>query len=156
MSKTSVRIKLALAKYLPDAILFKYLIKKGPSLKNPKTFNEKIIWLKYCDRKPIYTTMVDKYAVKQYVADIIGEEHIIPTLGVWDSYDEIDFSELPNRFVLKCTHDSGSIRIIHDKSMIDHQELKEYYNYLIFSIFISLSKRKNHISMILHLFHHHQ
>ena len=128
MSKTSVRIKLALAKYLPDAILFKYLIKKGPSLKNPKTFNEKIIWLKYCDRKPIYTTMVDKYAVKQYVADIIGEEHIIPTLGVWDSYDEIDFSELPNRFVLKCTHDSGSIRIIHDKSMIDHQELKEYYN----------------------------
>lgn len=128
MSKTTAKLKQALVEELPDSLLFKLMKKKKHSLENPKTFNEKITWLKYCDRKPVYTTMVDKYAVKQYVAEIIGEEHVIPTLGVWDSYDEIDFNILPNRFVLKCTHDSGSIKIIHDKSKINHGELKEYYS----------------------------
>lgn len=77
------------------------------NLKTPKTFNEKLQWLKLYNRKPNYTTMVDKYAVKDYVADIIGEEHIIPTVGVWNSIDEIDWNELPNQFVLKTTHGGG-------------------------------------------------
>ena len=96
-------------------------------LDNPKTFNEKLQWLKLHDRKPEYTTMVDKYLVKNYVAKLIGEEYIIPTLGVWDSYDEIDFDSLPEKFVLKCTHDSASVKVIKDKNKIDHTQLKKYF-----------------------------
>ena len=96
-------------------------------LDNPKTFNEKLQWLKLHDRKPEYTTMVDKYSVKDYVAKLIGEKYIIPTIGVWDSYDEIDFDSLPDKFVLKCTHDSGSVKIVKDKSKIDHTQLKKYF-----------------------------
>lgn len=88
-------------------------------LNRPKTFNEKLQWLKLYDRKSIYTTMVDKYAVKEFVADRIGEEHIIPTLGVWDRFEDIDFDSLPERFVLKCTHDSGGLVICRDKSRLD-------------------------------------
>lgn len=85
----------------------------------PKTFNEKLQWLKLHDRKPIYTTMVDKFDAKKYVADIIGEQYIIPTYGIWDSFDEIDFSALPDQFVLKCTHDSGGLIICRNKSELD-------------------------------------
>lgn len=90
-----------------------------PDLNNPRTFNEKLQWLKLYDRKPLYTTMVDKVAVKKYVSDIIGADHIVPTIGVWDRFEDIDFNELPNKFVLKCTHDSGSIVICKDKSKFD-------------------------------------
>ena len=92
---------------------------KKLNLKNPQTFNEKLQWLKLYNRKPEYTQMVDKYAVKNYVANKIGEEHIISTLGVYDSTEEIDFNKLPNQFVLKCTHDSGSTIICKDKSKFD-------------------------------------
>lgn len=94
-------------------------------LKNPQTLNEKLQWLKLYDRKSEYTTMVDKYAVKQYVADKIGEEYIIPTLGVWNHFDEIDFNKLPNQFVLKCTHDSGGLIICKDKSKLDLKTAKQ-------------------------------
>ena len=97
---------------------------KKLDLVNPKTFNEKLQWLKLYDRKPIYTTMVDKYAVKQYVAERIGKECIIPTLGVWDKFDDIDFTKLPNQFVLKCTHDSGGVAICRDKNSFDKQTAK--------------------------------
>lgn len=106
-------------------ILFKATMKKRLDLKSPTTFNEKLQWLKLHDRKPIYTTMVDKYAVKDYVASIIGEEYIIPTLGVWDKFDEIDFDSLPNQFVLKCTHDSGSLSICRDKEHFDIAKAKD-------------------------------
>lgn len=98
-----------------------YRIKMGKELdlENPQTFNEKLQWLKIHDRKPIYTTMVDKYEAKKYVASIIGEEYIIPTLGVWERFDDIDFDALPNQFVLKCTHDSGGLVICRDKSKLD-------------------------------------
>lgn len=89
------------------------------NLKNPKTFSEKLQWLKLYDRKPEYTRMVDKYEAKKYVAERIGEGYIIPTLGVWDSFDEIDFDALPDQFVLKCTHDSGGLVICRDKSKLD-------------------------------------
>lgn len=95
------------------------------NLKNPETFNEKMQWLKLHDRKQIYANMVDKYAVKSHVASIIGKEYLIPTLGIWDSFDEINFTQLPNQFVLKCTHDSGGIVICTDESKLDKAVAKE-------------------------------
>ena len=98
---------------------------KLPNFKNPKTYNEKLQWLKLYNRNPIYTTIVDKHAVKQYVADRIGESYIIPTLGVWESFDEIDFDTLPDQFVLKCTHDCGGLVICKDKSKLDKSAAKQ-------------------------------
>lgn len=98
------------------------------NLENPKSFNEKLQWLKLYDRKPIYTTMVDKYAVKEYVASIIGKQYIIPTLGVWDKFEDIDFDALPNQFVLKCTHDSGGLVICRDKSKLDKNAARKKIN----------------------------
>lgn len=94
------------------------------NLRSPKSYNEKLQWLKLYDRNPLYTTMVDKYAVKEYVANIIGEEYIIPTLGVWDKFDDINFDTLPDQFVLKCTHDSGGLVICKDKKHLDIAEAK--------------------------------
>lgn len=117
-----------LLNWMPDSLYlrckYRALVKKKLNLKNPKTFNEKLQWLKLYDRKPIYTTMVDKYAVKDYVAERIGEEYIIPTYGVWDTVDEIDFDSLPDQFVLKCTHDSGGLVICRDKSKLDIEAAK--------------------------------
>lgn len=94
----------------------------------PSSFNEKLQWLNLYDRKPIYTQMVDKYEAKEYVAKIIGEKYIIPTLGVWDRFDEIDFNKLPNQFVLKCTHDSGGLAICRDKSTFNFEAAKKKIN----------------------------
>lgn len=99
--------------------LFRVAVGFELDLDNPQTFNEKLQWLKLHDRKPVYTTMVDKYTAKEYVASIIGEQYIIPTLGVWDRFEEIDFGKLPERFVLKCTHDSGGLVICRDKTKLD-------------------------------------
>lgn len=98
---------------------------KKLNLKNPKTFNEKLQWLKLKDHNPKYTTMVDKFAVKDYVKKIIGSEYIIDTLGKWDSFDQIDFEQLPKQFVLKCTHDSGGLVICKDKEKLDKEKAKE-------------------------------
>lgn len=98
------------------------------NLENPTTYSEKLQWLKLYDRKPIYTTMVDKAAVKDYVATIIGEEYIIPTIAVYDSFNEIDFENLPNQFVLKCTHDSGGIIICKNKEAFDKKKAKRILN----------------------------
>lgn len=95
------------------------------NLKNPKTFNEKLQWLKLYNHKPEYTIMVDKVKAKEYVAKLIGEEHIIPTLGVWDDPDDIDFDALPDQFVLKCNHNSGTgMCICRDKSKLDIEKVK--------------------------------
>ena len=88
-------------------------------LDHPQTYNQKLQWLKLYDRRPEYTTMVDKVEAKKYVANIIGEKHIIPTLAVYDRVEDIDFDALPNQFVLKCTHDSGGIVVCKDKSKLD-------------------------------------
>lgn len=100
-----------------------YRIKFGKplDLENPKTFSEKMQWLKLYDRRPEYTRMADKYEAKQYVAGIIGEEYIIPTLGVWERFEDIDFDALPERFVLKCNHDSGGVIICRDKAKLDRE-----------------------------------
>ena len=89
------------------------------NLESPKTFNEKIQWLKLHDRNPIYTQMVDKYEVKEIVGRIIGKQYIIPNLGVWDNFESIDYEQLPNQFVLKTTHDSGGVVIVKDKQNFD-------------------------------------
>lgn len=90
---------------------------KKLNLKHPVTFNEKLQWLKLYNRHSEYTQMVDKIEVKKYVAKKIGEQYIIPTLGVWDTPDEINFEKLPNKFVLKCNHNSGvGLCICHDKT----------------------------------------
>lgn len=95
------------------------------NLKNPQTFSEKLQWLKLYDRNPDYTIMVDKVKAKEYVASILGREYIIPTLGVWDNPDQIDFEALPDRFVLKCNHNSGlGMYICKDKSKMDIEEVK--------------------------------
>lgn len=104
---------------------------KKLNLDNPVTYNEKLQWLKLYDRKPEYTKMVDKYEAKKYVADIIGEEYIIPTLGVWDNVNDIDFDTLPNQFVLKCTHDSGGLVICKDKAELDIENAKNTLNHFL-------------------------
>ena len=104
---------------------FRLRMGKKLDLENPKSFSEKLQWLKLYDRKPEYTTMVDKYAVKEYVANIIGEEYIIPTLGVWDDVEEIEWDKLPNQFVLKTTHDSGGVVICRDKQIFDKEKAKK-------------------------------
>ena len=92
---------------------------KWPNIEHPQTFSEKLQWMKLHDRNPLYTKLVDKYEVKPLVAEKIGKEYIIPTIGVWDCVNEIDFDSLPNQFVLKCTHDSGGLVICKDKSKLD-------------------------------------
>ncbi len=105
--------------------LYRLHIGKKLNLRNPRTFNEKIQWLKLYDRNPLYTSLVDKYEVKKYIAEKIGEKYVIPTLGVWDTFDDIDFNSLPNKFVLKCTHDSGGLIICRDKSKLDIASARE-------------------------------
>lgn len=119
--------------WMPDKpylqICYKIHIGKKLNLKHPTSFNEKLQWLKLYDRNPEYTKMVDKYEVKKYVADMIGEEYIIPTIGVWNKVEDIDFDKLPNQFVLKCTHDSGGLVICKDKSKLDIEEAKKKLNH---------------------------
>lgn len=98
------------------------------NLDSPSTFNEKIQYLKLKNRDPRYTKMVDKYETKKYVAGIIGEGHIIPTYGIWNSFDEIDFDSLPDKFVLKCTHDSGGLAICRDKDTFDYKAARTKIN----------------------------
>lgn len=100
---------------------------KKLDLKNPKTMNEKLQWLKLYNRKSEYTTMVDKILVKDYVAKIIGEDYIVPLLGVWDNPEQIDFNTLPDQFVLKTNHSGGNtgVVIVKDKSKIDQKAIRE-------------------------------
>ena len=125
------------AHIIPDAIYIKLIYFKHfgclPDLKKPKTFNEKLQWLKLYNRKPEYSMMVDKYAVKQFVSEQLGPEYIIPTLGVWNEVDDIDIEQLPEQFVLKWNHDSGSVIICKDKNIFDIERSK-----------IKLKKLKKH------------
>ncbi|CAK8582478.1 ATP-grasp fold amidoligase family protein [Priestia megaterium] len=117
------------SRIIPDAqflnLKYKSIVKKKLNLKEPKSFNEKIQWLKLYDRKPEYTELVDKYEVRKYIAEKIGEGYLIPLLGVYDTFDEIDFNSLPSQFVLKPNHTSGDVYICRDKSKIDYVELKK-------------------------------
>lgn len=117
-----------LANYGPEDTYLKYVFKHCVgyplNLDNPQTFNEKIQWLKLNNRKPEYTDMVDKIDAKKYVESLIGSEYIIPTIGTWDSVDEIGWDSLPNQFVMKCSHDSGGIIVCKDKSKLNIEEAR--------------------------------
>ena len=107
-------------------LLYRRVFDKKLDLEHPKSFNEKLQWLKLFNQDPLYTTLVDKYAVKDYVADRVkdGSLNIIPTLGVWNRFDDIDFDKLPEKFVLKTTHDSGSVCICSNRKSFDFKRAK--------------------------------
>lgn len=117
------------ASKMPDEVFLKWRFRENAGYKldltNPKTFNEKIQWLKLYDRNPLYTVLVDKYQVREFIANVWGEQHLIPLLGVWDDPDEIVFDDLPEKFVLKCNHDSGGVHICTDKKNCNRKEIVE-------------------------------
>ena len=110
---------------VPDRLylqmLYQVRLNQKLNLRNPVSFNEKLNWLKLYDRNPLYTMMADKYEVRKYIAEKIGQEYLIPLLGVWDKPEDIDFASLPDQFVLKCTHDSGSVIICRNKEKFDYE-----------------------------------
>ncbi len=116
--------------FLPDKLYLRifYFFTTGKMInfRNPKGFNEKLQWLKVNDRHPEYSKLVDKLAVREHIKKELGEEYLFPLLGSWEHFDDIDFSKLPNQFVLKCNHDSGSTKIIKDKTKLTEEELREY------------------------------
>lgn len=125
-------LNLKVTRVLPDTIFLKikYYLKMGKRLdvNNPKTFNEKLQWLKINDQKPEYTNMVDKYLVRKYISNKIGEEYLIDLLGVYNNFDEIDFNSLPDQFVLKPNHTSGDVFICKDKTSINFPQLRKQVN----------------------------
>ena len=118
-----------IGRWIPDKLylrlLYRLKMHSRLDLEAPKTFNEKLQWLKLNDWQPRYTQMADKKAAKEYVAGIIGEKYIIPTLGCWDRFEDIDFDRLPDQFVLKVTHDSGGLCVCRDKSSFDVEAAKK-------------------------------
>lgn len=116
-------------KFWPDALWLKVLYRaklhRKLNLNNPIRFTEKLNWLKLHDHNPIYTSLVDKYEVKQIIKEMFGDQMVIPLYGVWEHFDDIDFDILPNQFVLKCTHDSGRFCICKDKEKFDFKKAKE-------------------------------
>ena len=112
------------------AIKIKYRIEmeKKLNLKEPKSFNEKLNWIKLYYRKPVMTTMVDKYEVKKYVSDIIGSDYVIPSIAVYDKWDDIEFDKLEAPFVLKTTHSSGVIAVVKDTDSFDFETTKMKFN----------------------------
>ena len=111
-------------------LLYRLKLGRKLDLKSPKRYTEKLQWLKLYDRKPLYTRLVDKYEVKEYVANIIGNQYIIPTLGLWDDPKDIDWNRLPNRFILKTTHSGGGsgIVICREKSTLDKKKAMDKLN----------------------------
>ena len=118
--------------WIPDSLylklLYRVIMGEKCNLKNPTTYNEKLQWLKLHDRKQEYSDMVDKFEVRKIIEKTIGGEYLIPCYGVYQSFDEIDFTGLPDKFVLKCTHDSGSVIICEDKSKFDIEAAKQSIN----------------------------
>lgn len=116
-------------RWIPDKIYLKMcyhaVFGRGLDLTHPETFNEKLQWLKLYDKKTEYTRMVDKYEAKKYISEEVGKQYIIPTLGVWEQFKEIDFDKLPDQFVLKCTHDSGGIIVCQDKTKFDKEKARK-------------------------------
>ena len=120
--------------FLPDKpylqLFYFATTRKFINFKNPQGFCEKIQWLKVNDRRPEYSKLVDKLAVREHISSVLGEEYLFPLLGAWESFDDIDIDSLPEQFVIKCNHDSGSTKVIKSKSSLtqdDFDEMKEFY-----------------------------
>lgn len=124
-----IMLKNIILRFIPNKMFLKLKYKKyfnkKLNLSNPRTFNEKIQWLKLNDYKEFYPHIVDKIDVKKYITEVLGNGYIIPTIGIWKDFFDINFEELPNSFVLKCTHDSGGIVICKDKSTFDFDNAKK-------------------------------
>jgi len=129
---------------VPDGLYLKWKYRlqmgRGLDLRNPKTYNEKLQWLKIHCRRPEFVMMSDKYLVKDYVAGLIGKEYVVPLLGVWENAGDIDFSLLPGSFVLKCTHDSGSVFVVHGKDTADERAIKASLGKALKSRFYRISR----------------
>lgn len=130
-SDKETRLKiLNFLQFIPDKqmckLQFRMIMGRKLNLQNPETFNEKLQWLKIYNHNKLHVKLVDKFCVRNYIRKILGEEYLIPLLGKWENYEEIAFDELPDKFVLKCNHDSGSIKII-EKSKMDHEELSHFF-----------------------------
>lgn len=119
-------------KFVPDTkyleLVYRGYTGKKLKLEKPNTYNEKLQWLKINDRNPFYRKMVDKYEVRSYIANTIGEKYLIPMLGIYEDFNEINFDKLPNQFVLKCTHDSGGVVICKDKNKFDINSARKKIN----------------------------
>lgn len=139
--RIALRIWNKVASLIPDELFLKvkFWLTMGywMDFKAPKTYNEKLQWLKLYDRNPAYTKMVDKVAAKEYVAQVAGKQFVIPTIGVWEKAEDIPWDKLPNQFVAKVTHDSGGIVICKDKNQLNTKEAvrklskalhQDYYN----------------------------
>lgn len=127
-----LRLKIInLLAFIPNKPYLKmvYKIKTGKKLNldDPKTFCDKLNWLKLNNIHPEYTDLVDKVKVREYVNNIMGRDMFFPLYGTWDHYSDIDFDKLPDKFVLKCNHDSASVNVIKDKSRMNHKELEKFY-----------------------------
>lgn len=109
-------------------LMFHRMLDRHLDLSNPKSFNEKIQWLKLNDRKDFYTNLVDKYKVREIIEKELGSQYLVPLIGSWDSFDDIDFDSLPNQFVIKCNHDSGSVFICENKANFDKDKTREKVN----------------------------
>ncbi|MBQ0062668.1 MAG: glycosyl transferase [Prevotella sp.] len=122
---TIYKIMRRLSKWCPCIFYIKatYYLQNGQklNLKNPQTFNEKLNWMKIHLHDSLFTRLADKYEVKEYIAQKIGSSYVVPTLGIWNNFEEIDFNALPNEFILKATHNSGGIVICHDKKTFDKE-----------------------------------
>ena len=118
--------------------MYKAKFGRYPRLENPITFTEKLQWLKLHDQRPEYTSLVDKYEVKQFVAERIGSQYVIPILGVWNKFEDIDFDSLPEQFVLKTTHDSGGVVICKDKRSFDLKLARKVINKSLNTSFYAL------------------
>lgn len=106
---------------------FRYKLHRWPNFEHPKDINDKINWLKFYGDTSLWPTLADKYAVRQYVADRVGAEHLIPLIGKWDSVEDIDFESLPNQFVMKCNNGSGDVVICKNKSHLDVDATKKHF-----------------------------
>jgi hypothetical protein len=126
-----IPLKLFQNPLLPDRTFLKlqYRYRTGEKLnfEKPILYNEKLQWLKLYDRKSEYTNMADKYEVRKYISQLIGDEYLIPIYGVWDTFDDIPFDTLPDEFVLKCTHDSGGIKICQNKEKFDTAKGRNFF-----------------------------
>ncbi len=145
------KLKYQIYKYCPDkkraeAMKDWFFDRTGEilDLENPKTFNQKIQWLKLYDSTPIKTKLADKYLVRDWIKEKIGEEYLIPLLGVWDKAEDIDFNKLPNKFVLKCNHGSGCNIIVNDKSKLNIKETIDQLNVWIMTDYSFLAPFELH------------
>ena len=115
-------------KFLPDRLYIKlyYRMRVGRKLNinNPKTLNEKLQWMKFNYRFPLQSVVSDKLLVREYVKQKIGEQYLIPLLGKWEKYEDINFNQLPNEFVLKCNHDSGGLVVFNNKNKLNYSFAK--------------------------------